>query len=73
MQFILCDCCISEIVRNVIKIDFCASKTASGGHFVKKGKSCLLISNGDKCNQNCFAGIHGVTNYVFNLSKMYCM
>ena len=47
----------SEIVRNAIKSDFRSSKMAASGHFVKKiqkKKSCVLICNGEKCDQKWF-------------------
>ena len=49
----------SEMARNVIKSDFRSSKMADGSHFVKK-KSCVLIWNGEKCDQKWFSVIHFV-------------
>ena len=35
-----------------LKSDFRSSKIAAGGHFVKKSKkSCVFISNGEKCDR----------------------
>ena len=43
-----------------IKSYFRSSKMAAGGHFVKqipKNKRCVLIWNGEKCNQKWFSVI----------------
>ena len=47
----------SEMARNAIESDFRSSKMAAGSHFVKKIKSCILIWNGEKCDQKWFSVI----------------
>ena len=48
------------MVKNAIKSDFRSSKMAAGGHFVQKfqkKESCVLIWNGEKCDQMWFSVI----------------
>ena len=47
----------SEMARNAIESDFRSSKMAAGSHFVKNKKSCVLIWNGEKCDQKWFSVI----------------
>ena len=47
----------SEMARNAIrKVIFRSSKMAAGSHFVKQNQSCILIWNGEKCDQKWFFG-----------------
>ena len=47
------------MARNAFESDFRSYKMAAGSHFVslKKSKSCVLIWNGEKCDQKWFSVI----------------
>ena len=47
-----------EMARNAIERDFRPSRMVAGGHFENsKNKSCILIWNGEKCDQKWFSVI----------------
>ena len=59
----------SEMARNVIKSDFRSSKMDAGSHFVTKNKSCVLIWNGEKCDQKWFSVIQNGRRQPFCAKK----
>ena len=63
----------SEMARNAIKSDFRSSKMATGSHFVKKNKSCVLISNGEKWDQKWFSVIQNGRRQPFSEKYQSCV
>ena len=47
----------SEMARNANENVFWTSKMATGGHFEKKVKICVLIWNGEKCKRKLISDI----------------
>ena len=61
------------MASNAIKSDFCLIKMATGSHFEKKKKSCILIWNGEKYDKKWFSVIQNGRRQPFcekkNLKK----